>query len=171
LYKKTTKDWLLEAPILATAGADAPYINGGNVENKGVEVNLNWNDNFGGFKYFVNANVSYNKNKVTEVPTSDGIVHGLTNMLYDNSVEFYHRAETGYPIGYFYGYKTDGIFQNEAEVLSYTNAGKVVQPTAKPGDLRYVDLNKDGTINEADKTMIGDPNPDFILVFPQVRLS
>ena len=114
-YKKTTKDWLLEAPILATAGADAPYINGGNVENKGVEVNLNWNDNFGGFKYFVNANVSYNKNKVTEVPTSDGIVHGLTNMLYDNSVEFYHRAETGYPIGYFYGYKTDGIFQNEAE--------------------------------------------------------
>lgn len=164
-YKKTTKDWLLEAPILATAGADAPYINGGNVENKGVEVNLNWNDNFGGFKYFVNANVSYNKNKVTEVPTSDGIVHGLTNMLYDNSVEFYHRAETGYPIGYFYGYKTDGIFQNEAEVLSYTNAGKVVQPTAKPGDLRYVDLNKDGTINEADKTMIGDPNPDFIFGF------
>jgi len=164
-YKKTTKDWLIEAPILATAGADAPYINGGNVKNTGVELNVDWNDQTGNFKYFVNANVSFNSNKVTEVPTSDGIVHGLTNMLYDNSPEFYHRARTGYPIGYFYGWQTDGVFQNESEILNYKNNGKVVQPNAKPGDLKYIDQNQDGVINEADKTMIGDPNPDVIFGF------
>ncbi len=165
-YNKSTKDWLLEAPILATAGADAPYINGGNVKNTGVEISLTWNDNIGQFNYFVSGNVAKNKNEVTEVPTEDGIVHGLTNMLYDNALEFYHRAETGYPIGYFWGWQTDGIFQNEAEVPGNTSSnGTVIQPSAKPGDLRYVDINDDGVINEDDKTMIGDPNPDYTFGF------
>lgn len=164
-YQKTTKGWLLDAPILAIAGADAPFINGGNVKNTGIEANLSWNDRIGDFNYFVSGNVAYNQNEVTEVPTRDGIVHGLTNMLYDNSVEFYHRAKTGFPIGYFYGWETDGVFQNESEVLNYRNSGKVVQPNAKPGDLRYVDRNNDGVINEADKTLIGDPNPDFVFGF------
>jgi TonB-linked SusC/RagA family outer membrane protein len=164
-YEKTTKGWLLDAPILAIAGADAPFINGGNVKNTGVETNLTWNDRIGGLNYYVSGNLAYNQNEVTEVPTSDGIVHGLTNMLYDNAVEFYHRAKTGFPIGYFYGWETNGIFQNEAEVLNYRNNGKVVQPNAKPGDLRYVDRNSDGVINEGDKTMIGDPSPDFVFGF------
>ena len=165
-YSKTTKDWLLEAPILATAGADAPYINGGDVKNTGVELALTWNDHIGDFHYFISGNIAKNKNEVTRVPTADGIVHGLTNMLYDNSLEFYHRAETGYPIGYFWGYKTDGIFQNEAEVTSYKNSGgKVIQPSASPGDLRYQDLNDDGVINDQDKTMVGDPNPEYTFGF------
>jgi TonB-linked SusC/RagA family outer membrane protein len=165
-YNKTTKDWLLEAPILATAGADAPYINGGNVKNTGIELALNWNDQIGDFHYFISGNIAKNKNEVTEVPTEDGIVHGKTNMLYDNALEFYHRAETGFPIGYFWGWETDGIFQNEAEITSNTNsAGKVIQPSAKPGDVRYVDQDGDGVINEADKTMVGDPNPDYTFGF------
>lgn len=165
-YNKSTKDWLIEAPILATAGADAPYINGGNVKNTGIELALNWNDQIGDFKYYINANVSKNKNEVTEVPTDDGIVHGLNNMLYDNALEFYHRAETGFPIGYFWGWETDGIFQNEGEVSSYTNsAGKLIQPSASPGDVRYIDQNNDGVINDVDKVMIGDPNPDYTFGF------
>ncbi|WP_297094491.1 TonB-dependent receptor [uncultured Draconibacterium sp.] len=165
-YNKSTKDWLLEAPILATAGANAPYINGGTVKNTGVELALSWNSNIGDFRYYVSGNVAYNKNEVTEVPTSDGIVHGLTNMLYDNSLEFYHRAETGYPIGYFWGWETDGIFQNIEEVSSNTSSsGAVIQPSAQPGDLRYIDQNGDGTINDADKVMIGDPNPDYTFGF------
>jgi TonB-linked SusC/RagA family outer membrane protein len=164
-YKKSTKDWLIEAPILATAGADAPYINGGNVDNKGVELSVSYHNSIGKLNYRISGNIAKNKNKVSEVPTSDGIVHGLTNMLYDNSLEFYHRAETGYPIGYFWGWETDGIFQNEAEVDAYVHNGKTVQPNAKPGDLRYVDQNNDGTIDENDKTNIGDPNPDYVFGF------
>jgi TonB-linked SusC/RagA family outer membrane protein len=164
-YKKTTKDWILQAPVLVTAGAEAPFINGGNVENNGIELSLNYNNNIGKLNYHVNANVSKNKNKVTEVPTGDGIVHGLTNMLYPNSTEFYHRAESGYPIGYFWGWQTDGIFQNVAEVQAYTNNNRVVQPNAAPGDIRYVDQNNDGRINDDDKVMIGDPNPDYIFGF------
>lgn len=164
-YTKTTKDWLIEAPILATAGANAPYTNGGNVKNTGVELALTWNDKIGKFNYFISGNFSKNKNEVTEVPTLDGIVHGLTNMLYDNALEFYHRAETGFPIGYFWGWETDGIFQTEADVTSYVNEGKIVQPSAKPGDLKYVDQDKDGVINEEDKVMVGDPNPDYIFGF------
>ncbi len=164
-YKKTTKDWILQAPVLATAGAEAPYINGGNVENNGIELSMGYNNKIGKLDYRVNANISKNKNKVTEVPTVDGIVHGLSNMLYPNATEFYHRAETGYPIGYFWGWQTDGIFQNVAEVQAYTNNGRVVQPNATAGDLRYVDQNKDGRINDADKVMIGDPNPDYIFGF------
>jgi TonB-linked SusC/RagA family outer membrane protein len=165
-YNKSTKDWLLEAPILATAGADAPFMNGGNVKNTGIELSLNWHGKIGALNYYVSGNVSKNKNEVTDVPTRDGIVHGLANMLYDNALEFYHRAETGYPIGYFWGWKTNGIFQNVAEVSSYKNAaGKVIQPSAQPGDLRYVDLDGNGIINEKDKTMIGDPNPDYTFGF------
>lgn len=165
-YNKSTKDWLLEAPILATAGADAPFMNGGNVKNTGIELSLNWHGKIGALNYYISGNVSKNKNEVTDVPTRDGIVHGLSNMLYDNALEFYHRAETGYPIGYFWGWKTDGIFQNVGEVASYKNAaGKVIQPSAKPGDLRYVDLDGNGIINEKDKTMIGDPNPDYTFGF------
>ncbi|RCW35325.1 TonB-dependent receptor [Marinilabilia salmonicolor] len=164
-YEKSTKDWLLQAPILATAGADGPYINGGDVKNTGLEVAANWNDQIGEFRYFVSGNISYNENEVTNVPTNDGIVHGLTNMLYDNSLEFYHRAETGYPIGYFWGWETNGVFQNEQEVLSHTSNGKMIQPNAKPGDLRYVDQNGDGTMNDSDKVMVGDPNPDFVFGF------
>ena len=164
-YEKKTKDWLIDVPVLATAGADSRYINGGDVKNTGIELSMTYANKIGDLGYNINANVSKNKNEVTEVPTNDGIVHGLPNMLYDNSLEFYHRAETGYPIGYFWGWETNGLFQNEAEVQNYVINNKVVQPKAKPGDLRYVDQNNDGVIDESDKTMVGAPNPDYIFGF------
>lgn len=160
-YNKTTKDWLISAPILATAGADAPFINGGNVKNTGIELALTYKNNAGDFNYSIGVNGAYNKNKVGNIPTADGIVHGLSNQLFDNSLEFY-RAQSGFPIGYFWGLKTAGIFQNEAEVQSYrSSGGMVIQPTAAPGDVKYVDVNGDGVINNLDRGMIGNPNPNY----------
>jgi len=160
-YRKTTKDWLIQAPVLATAGADAPYINGGNVKNSGVELALNYHDRIGEFNYSIGLNGTYNKNTVGEIPTADQIVHGEPNLLFDNSLEFY-RAQNGFPVGYFWGLRTDGIFQTEADVQNYRNSSDgLVQPSAQPGDVRYIDLNGDGKIDANDKTMIGNPNPDY----------
>lgn len=158
-YKKTNKDWLIIAPILATAGADAPFINGGNVENTGVELALNYNNNIGGFNYNLAVNGAYNKNTVGEIPTGDGIIHGETNQLFDNAPEFY-RSQDGFPLWYFWGFETTGVFQTQQEIDDYG-----VQPNAAPGDIIYRDVNGDGSISDADKTMIGDPNPDLTYGF------
>ncbi|OLY90673.1 TonB-linked outer membrane protein, SusC/RagA family [Cnuella takakiae] len=159
-YVKNTKDWLLVAPVLATAGADAPYINGGNVRNEGVELAINYRNRVGEFNYSVGVNGAYNKNRIGNIPTLDQIIHGNNNALFDNSLEFY-RAQNGFPVGYFWGLKTDGVFQTEEEVRAFNKGGQLVQPNAQPGDVRFVDRNGDGIINDADRTMIGDPNPDF----------
>lgn len=159
-YIKDTKNWLLSIPVLATSGVDDYLINGGNVRNSGVELALSYRNNMGSFNYAIGVNGAYNKNKITEIPTNDQIIHGNTNSLYANSLEFY-RAENGFPVGYFWGLKTDGVFQTEEEIRAYAKNGKLVQPNAQPGDIRYVDLNGDGLIDNLDKTQIGDPNPDL----------
>jgi hypothetical protein len=95
----------------------------------------------------------------------DGIIYGETNALFVNSEEFY-RAQTGYALGYFYGYKTNGIFQTEEDVNNYRNSeGKIIQPDAKAGDLRYVDKDDNGVIDADDKMKIGDPNPEYTFGF------
>jgi len=153
-YDKTTKDWLVQASVPEIAGAAAPYINGGDVNNKGLEIGLGYRTNFGkDWSFSVNGNMSYNKNEVLRVANSEGIIHGDSNLLFQGLDEM-NRVQVGQPIGYFYGLKTDGLFQNQSELTS-------VQPNAKPGDVRFVDLNADGKIDQNDKTKIGDPNPDF----------
>jgi TonB-linked SusC/RagA family outer membrane protein len=160
-YNKTAKDWLIKPPVVATAGADSPFINGGNVTNKGIELMISYSNQIGDLRYTVSANGAHNVNKVTQIPTSDGIIHGETNALFVNADEFY-RAQTGYPIGYFYGLKTNGVFQTQEDVANYrTGEGKLIQPTAKPGDLRYVDRDGNGVIDANDRTMIGNPNPTY----------
>lgn len=161
-YVKTNKDWLVVAPILATAGTDAPFINGGDVKNTGVELGLTWNDTFGNdFSYSISLNGAYNKNKVGSIPTEDGMIHGNTNELYDNALEFY-RAQNGMPIGYFWGYKTDGIFQNQKEIDDWIAAGNgVLQANPQPGDVRYRDVNEDKIINDEDKVDLGNGMPKF----------
>ena len=160
-YKKTTKDWLLEAPILGTSGAGAPYINGGDIENTGVELVLNWNDNVGDFKYVVSLSGAHNKNEVTRIANTDGIIHGPSHVLSQGTAEV-SRVEVGQPIGYFYGYKTDGILQNQDEVDAYVGPdGMPYFNDQRPGDVRFVDQNQDGVINENDKVYLGNPNPDF----------
>ncbi len=164
-YNKTTKDWLLQAPVLSSYGASAPYINGGNVRNRGVEVGITWRDTRGDFTYGVNANMAYNQNEVTKIANSEGIIHGPTDVLAQQTEEIY-RVQVGYPMGYFWGYKMDGIFQNEAEVQSYRNSkGESIQPDANPGYVRFVNLDENNLIDNNDKTMIGNPNPDVIFSF------
>ena len=155
-YIKDTKDWLVRAPIASVYGLNAPYINGGDIRNKGLEFTVDWSKNTGEFTYGVNFNGAFNKNEVTRIANAEGIIHGDEDILSEGTTEMY-RAQVGYPIGFFYGYKTAGVFQNQAEV----DAAKVKYENSKPGDLIFVDTNGDGVINEEDRTMIGDPNPHF----------
>ena len=162
-YKKTTKDWLLEAPILGTSGAGAPYINGGDIENTGVEVSLGWNDGYNDFKYGVILSGSYNQNEVTRIANTDGIIHGPSHVLSQGTSEV-SRVEVGQPIGFFYGYETDGIIQNQDEAEAWvTPNGSPYFADQRPGDVKFVDQNLDGVIDEADKVYLGNPNPDFEL--------
>ncbi|MBO5980806.1 MAG: TonB-dependent receptor [Bacteroidales bacterium] len=164
-YRKITRDWLVTAPIPATAGTGAPYINGGDVTNTGVELALNWNDRIGDFNYYVGVNGAYNKNVVGEIPNADGIIHGETNQLFDNSKEFY-RAQNGHSIGYWWGLQTDGIFQNEKEIRDHIAAGNgVLQANPQPGDVRFVDQNHDGVIDDSDKIDLGNGMPDVTYGF------
>jgi TonB-linked SusC/RagA family outer membrane protein len=167
-YKKDTKDWLVDAEIPTQNGIASMTINGGQVTNKGIELALTWNDNIGDFKYGVTTSLSHNKNEVTDIANSKGIIYGPQNVLSQGTSEIF-RAQEGYPIGSFWGFVTDGIMQNEAEAAAWVrpegavDAGKPYYDDQKPGDLRFVDQNKDGVLNDNDKVMIGDPNPDYIL--------
>ncbi len=165
-YIKSTKDWLVQAPIRATAGTGGPVINGGDVKNKGIEVGLSWNDNIGrDFTYSVGANFAYNHNEVGNIPTLDGIIHGKDNQIYSNAEEFY-RAENGHAIGYFWGYKTAGLFQNQKEINDWIAAGNgIYQADVKPGDVKYVDVNHDGVINTSDKVDLGNGLPKYTFGF------
>lgn len=158
-YNKKTKDLLVLAPIPATVGTGAPYINGGDVSNKGVELALNYTNKIGEVNFTIGGNIAFNTNKVLRIATADGILHGATAVLSSAMDEFY-RMQAGYPIGYFYGLKTAGIFQNQQEIDNYkSKSGAAIQPTAKPGDVRFVDLDGDGSITANDKTNVGNPNP------------
>ena len=114
-YVKTTKDWLVTAPISGVWGLNPPAVNGGDIENRGFEVALNWNDKVGEFNYGATVNFAHNKNEVTRIANAEGIIHGDANVLSQGTTEMY-RAQVGYPIGYFYGYKTAGVFQNWSQV-------------------------------------------------------
>lgn len=162
-YKKTTKDWLVVAPQLASYGTGAPYINGGDVENKGFEIAVKWSDNINDLKYTIGVNLSHNKNKVTRIANEEGIIHGPEHVLAQNTDELY-RVEEGKPMGYFWGYKIDGVFQNQNQIDKYIAEGKpYLQDSLVPGDLIFRDNNGDGKIDVKDKTEIGNPHPDFNL--------
>jgi TonB-dependent starch-binding outer membrane protein SusC len=164
-YNKATNDWLVIAPQLASFGTGAPYINGGDIVNKGYEIALGWNDHIGkDLTYGASVNASFNHNEVTRIANTEGIIHGALNVLSQSTSEMY-RAQVGYPIGYFYGFKTSGVFQNTADITSWKAAGNGILQgaTVQPGDLKFTDINHDGVIDEKDKTMIGDPNPNMTL--------
>ena len=162
-YSKKTKDWLLRAPILSVYGLNAPYVNGGDVENKGIEIGLNWNDHIGNdFTYGVNFNLAYNKNEVTKINNGEGIIHGPGSVLIQGSDEVF-RAQVGEPIGFFYGMKTAGVFQNQEEInawkAKYTD--NIHGGNPQPGDLIFVDTDGNNIIDLNDRCNIGDPHPDF----------
>ncbi|MRT92052.1 TonB-dependent receptor [Ancylomarina sp. 16SWW S1-10-2] len=168
-YKKDTKDWLVWTQVPSHNGIDGQMINGGQVTNQGLEVSLRWQDKVGSdFKYGASLSYSYNKNEITDIANTEGIIHGPSNVLSESTGEMF-RAKVGEPIGYFWGYKTDGVIQNTAEASGWVapvgadNAGQPYFEDQKPGDLRFVDQNGDGKINDADKVNLGNPNPKHIL--------
>jgi TonB-dependent starch-binding outer membrane protein SusC len=160
-YRKTTKDWLVQVNTPAVSGSTTSYINGGDVRNQGVEIALGYTHSFNKFTLGVNGNMGINHNEVTDIPNQEKIINGQTAVTYPSMPEFY-RAQKGFPMGYFYGYKTAGIFQNASEVASYVSKdGTKIQPNALPGDVRFKDLNGDGVIDSKDETQIGNPYPKF----------
>ncbi|MDR0541416.1 MAG: SusC/RagA family TonB-linked outer membrane protein, partial [Dysgonamonadaceae bacterium] len=161
-YHKKTVDWLVQGLIQGTAGTQAPWVNGGDIVNKGLELQLNWNDKIGDFRYSLGANFASNTNTVVKIANGDNYLNGSENIV-GNSTGVIYRAEVGKPLGYFIGYRTDGIFQNQAEIDAYLHpgTGAKIMPDAKPGDVRFRDLDNDGKITNLDREMIGDPNPDF----------
>ncbi|GHU68439.1 SusC/RagA family TonB-linked outer membrane protein [Bacteroidia bacterium] len=164
-YQKSTIDWLVQPPVLGTNGTGAPYINGGKVRNTGVELFLTWQnqDAANDFKYSITANMAYNKNQVIDIPNEEKRFTGGANALGEQTDAIF-MAAVGYPIGYFYGYKADGIIQTYEEAVEYDRTHKIYDNNqllvSQPGDIKYVDVYEDGVIDSKDKTIIGDPNPD-----------
>ena len=169
-YKKKTKDLLVAVPVSPTTGFSSQMKNAGTVENTGVEVALNWNDQIGkDFKYNIGYNIAYNKNEVTEVNSPQKYNNGGSDLLAQGT-GYMARFEEGHPIGYFWGYKTDGVIQNEADLAAYTATLKDGDPAnshqgsgLKVGDLKFVDVNGDGIVNDDDKTDLGNPTPDVTM--------
>ncbi|GAA6768581.1 SusC/RagA family TonB-linked outer membrane protein [Flavobacterium johnsoniae] len=143
-------------------GASAPTLNAGTVKNSGFEFAIDYKDKFSdAFTFSVGYNVTFLKNKVTEVNNGTGFIEGGAFGVGQPAPS---RMEVGKPMGYFYGYKTDGIFQSQAEVDAHPSQ-LALGANAAPGDIRYVDLNGDGVIDTKDKTNIGDPIPDATMGF------
>ena len=169
-YNKKTKDLLVAVPVDPTTGFSTQMKNAGTVENKGIELSLSWNDKIGkDFQYNVGWNMAYNHNEVTEVKSNQTYNNGGNDLLAQNT-GYMARFEEGHPIGYFWGYKTEGVMQNEADVQAYLdknckgNAANSKQGTGiKPGDLKFVDVTGDGIVNDDDKTELGDPHPDVTM--------
>lgn len=167
-YKKTTKDWLITAPMVAIQGTNPAYMNGGDVENTGIELSLGWNDRINAdFSYNVSVNFATNKNEVTRIANQNGYLNGPGGIL-SQGTEYIYRAQVGKPIGYFYGMSYSGIWQNQAQIDAARAAGKTVLDDAQPGDCIWDDWNNDGVITYAegdncDRHEIGNPNPDVTL--------
>ena len=150
-YLKTTRDMLVKASIPITSGFEdtsTTYTNAGKVRNSGFEISLHTVNLTGSFGWTSDLSYTYNRNKIKDLNSSVPYYINQINNSYVTTLD------KGYPINVFYGYVTDGIFQNEAEVLHHA-----IQPGAEPGDIRFKDLNNDGVINDEDRTVIGNPNP------------
>ena len=159
-YKETTKDLLQPSLGLASLGISLNFANAGTMENEGFEFAVDWRDNLGELKYSLGINGAYNRNTMVKVANESGILSGASWALAGEV----SRTVEEFNVTSFYGFKTTGIFQSEADVFSYlTNEGTLIQPGAKPGDIRFVDVNRDGIISDEDKTIIGSPIPDWVL--------
>lgn len=146
-YKKNTKDLLAKVPGLS--GTIPGIGNLGQIENKGVELSATWRDQIGDWRYNVGVNLTTIKNKVKSL-----VQDGYSIIAGDKSQSY---TMVGYPIGFFYGYKVDGVYQSQADIDA---SPKNTLATVTPGDLKFADVNGDGEITPADRTLIGDPTPD-----------
>ena len=158
-YIKTTKDWLVTAPVPMMVGNSAPTVNGGSVRNSGFEAEFGYRKKFGDLSFDASINGAYNKNEVLDIQNSEKRLQGGDGGFGQAGILY---AEVGSPMGVFYGIKTDGIFQTADEIANYKNdKGGLIQPNAKPGDIKFIDFDLDGSISDGDRQHIGSPYPDF----------
>lgn len=158
-YVKNTKDILLTVPIpISSGGANDPIRNAGKIRNNGFEFNLGWMDQPNpDISYGINLIGSFNKNKVIAMGSESGSIKGgSTNQNITTS-----ETKAGYPIGGYWLISTAGYSNSQEEVDAYAKDGKKIQPAAEPGDIKFVDANNDGVINDDDRVFQGSPFPDF----------
>lgn len=158
-YVKNTKDILLTVPTpISSGGANDPIRNAGKIRNNGFEFNLGWMDQPNpDISYGINLIGSFNKNKVIAMGSESGSIKGgSTNQNITTS-----ETKAGYPIGGYWLISTAGYFNSQEEVDAYAKDGKKIQPAAEPGDIKFVDANNDGVINDDDRVFQGSPFPDF----------
>lgn len=151
VFKRTTSGVLLGVPVPPSIGiTGSPVVNAGIVENKGIELSIDYEGQSGDFKYDVGANFSTLQNKMTAITIGSG-----AQKFGDIT-----QASVGYPLGGFWLIRTNGIFQSDAEAAAYTGKnGQPIQPNAKGGDIKFVDFNGDGQINNNDRQFCGTPFP------------
>ena len=166
-YRKDTKDWLVDAPSLSTFGTGAPTINGGAVRNQGTELSITWYDRIGDFFYSIGVNGSHNRNEVLYINNADGIIHGPVSVISESLAKYNtFEARVGKPIGYFSGMASEGIFQNQAQIDEYQAKGYTFMDgyeNTRPGDVIWIDQDKDGDFDNDDVVEIGNPHPDYNL--------
>lgn len=168
-FDRKTTDMLLRVPTVLSAGLDSsPMTNAGAVKNWGFEYDVKWRDDIGkNFRYEVGFNLSWIKNEVTSLGTGNEPIWGSTvGLVIDDPVT---KTAVGQPIGSFFGYVTDGIFQKYDEVRAsaqYDFGKNDWEQTTKPGDFRFKDLNADGKITAEDRTYLGSPLPKFVFGIP-----
>ncbi|HET9825930.1 MAG TPA: TonB-dependent receptor, partial [Chitinophagaceae bacterium] len=162
-FIKKTSGMLLQVKIPGYVGASGnPYGNVADLEAKGVDVELGYNRKFGDVDVNFRGNVSYVTNTITNIGLNDY----LTGATFQASAYEIERTAVGHPLNSFYGFKTLGIFQTQADVNSYVGKnGSLIQPNAKPGDFIWADLNGDGKISGDDRTYIGTSIPDWSFGF------
>ncbi|MDP2089428.1 MAG: TonB-dependent receptor [Flavobacteriaceae bacterium] len=164
-YKKISSGILRENPIPGYVGAEAPpFANIADMNNTGVEIEISYKKKFNELNFSSNANFSTLKNEVTFLGKDINFITDLAAGF--QSMGPITRTQVGQSYNSFYGFQTDGIFQNMSEVNAYTNSlGGLIQPNAKPGDFKWVDANGDGTINNNDKVFLGSPLPKITFGF------
>ncbi len=156
-YIKDASGMLMEMQVPTYAGDSAPVGNVGSMRNSGVEMDLGYRDHFGDFNFGVKVNASYNVNKLLKL--ADDATYITTS---SHKIGTLTRGDVGEVFPYFWGWKTDGVFQNMDEVNAYVNKeGNLIQPNAQPGDFRWKDINGDGVINDDDRTKLGKGIPDW----------
>ncbi|MFL9485350.1 SusC/RagA family TonB-linked outer membrane protein [Chitinophagaceae bacterium LWZ2-11] len=162
-FIKNTTGMLMAVQLPGYVGAAGnPIGNVGTLNNKGVELELGYNNKIGEVGFNLRGNVSYIKNNITNL----GTFAYMTAGNFQASAYEIGRTTVGQPIASFYGFKDLGVFQSQAEINNYVNkAGKVIQPNAKPGDLKFADLDGDGSITSADRTFLGNPTPTWTFGF------
>lgn len=157
-YDNRTKDLLITKALAPSVGVSSPTLNVGEISNKGFELELSYNDHAGDFNYNVGFNVSTNRNRVDKLADEGQVLWGAG--LHYGEDHFVNQTKVGKPIGAYYLYQADGIFQSMEEVNAHVSAdGNLLQPLAKPGDIRFVDENGDGVIDDSDKIYKGSGRP------------